>query len=80
MPLNSDFKERLTKFGRLPIDSVDEQLETLHQKDEKIEKLRKKLKAKNDIISQIMEAGQGSPEELKGILHSLQWKSGNEAK
>ena len=44
MPFNSDFKERLIKYGRLPIDSVDQQLETLHQKDEKIEMINEEKK------------------------------------
>ena len=41
MPLNADYTERLIKYGRLPIDSVDEQLEILHQKEEKIKELKK---------------------------------------
>ena len=41
LPLNTDFIERLNEYGRLPIDSVDEQLKTLHEKDQKIQKLNR---------------------------------------
>ena len=53
MPFNADFKEKLIEYGRLPIDSVDEQLKILRDFDQLEELVKKDLDTRaKEIFSQ----------------------------